>query len=73
MKQEVQDLEDEHEMSIARKSFVRMQMEGEKPTRFFCKMNRKFLAKAQFVEVHLEEVDEKGKETIRIVREQEII
>ena len=46
MKQEVQDLEDEHKMTIARKSFVRMQLEGEKPNQFFCKMNRKFQAKA---------------------------
>ena len=73
MKQEVQDLEDEQEMSIARKSFVKMQLEGEKPTRFFCKMNRKHLAKAQFEEVHLEEVDKKGKETIKVIREQESI
>ena len=62
MKQEVQDLEGEREMSIARKSFVKMQLEGEKPTQFFCKMNRKFQAKAQFEEIHLEEVDGKGKE-----------
>ena len=73
VKQEVQDLDDEREMSIARKSFVKMQLEGEKLTRFFCKMNRKYLAKAQFEEVHLEEVDEKGKETIKVKREQESI
>ena len=34
MKQEVQDLEDEREMAIARKCFVRMQLEGERPTHF---------------------------------------
>ena len=51
LKQEVQELEDEHDMAIARKQFVRMQLEGEKPTRFFCKMNKKSLAKAQFEEV----------------------
>ena len=28
MKQEVQNLEDKHEMAIARKCFVRMQLEG---------------------------------------------
>ena len=50
-------------MSIARKSLLKMQLEGEKPTRFFCKMNRKPLARVQFEEVHLEEVDEKRKET----------
>ena len=46
LKWEVQELEDECEMAIARKQFVKMQLEGEKPTRFFCKMNRKRLAKA---------------------------
>ena len=45
MKQEVQNLEDEREMAIARKCFVRMQLEGEKPTQYFCKMNKKFQAK----------------------------
>ena len=73
LKQEVKDIEDERDMSIARKSFVKMQLEGERPTRFFCKMNRKLLAKAQFEEVHVEEVDENGKETIKIIREQESI
>ena len=60
-------------MSIARKSFVKMQLEGQRPTRFFCKMNRKHLAKAQFEELHLEEVDESGRETIKVIREQESI
>ena len=73
MKQEVQDIEDEREMSIARKSFVKMQLEGERPTRFFCKMNRKHLTKAQFEEVHLEKVDESGRETIKVIKEQESI
>ena len=44
LKQEVQDIEDERDMAIARKSFVKMQLEGEKPTRFFCRMNKKQLA-----------------------------
>ena len=41
LKQEVQDIEDERDMAIARKSFVKMQLEGERPTRFFCKINKK--------------------------------
>ena len=45
LKQEVQDIEDERDMAIARKNFVKMQLEGEKPTRFFCKMNKKSLPK----------------------------
>ena len=60
-------------MAIARKSFVKMQREGEKLTHFFCKMNKKQLAKAQFEEVHVEEVNEIGRETIRIIREQDSI
>ena len=35
LKQEVQDLEDERDMGIARKQFVQMQLEGERPMRFF--------------------------------------
>ena len=73
MKQEVQDLEDEQEMAIVRRCFVRMQLEGEKPTQFFWKMNRKFQAKAQFEEIHLEEVDHRGKQVTKVVRDQETI
>ena len=73
LKQKVQDLEDEREMAIARKKFVQMQIEGERPTRFFCKMNKKYLAKAQFEELHVEEVDENGKEAVKILKEQKSI
>ena len=73
MKQDVQNLEDEQEMAIARKCFVRMQLEGEKPTQYFCKMNKKFQAKAQFEEIHLEEVDHRGKEVSKVIRDQEEI
>lgn len=60
-------------MSLAMKSFVKMQLEGEKSTCFFYKMNRKHLANAPFEEVHLEEVDESGRETIKVIRKQESI
>ena len=36
LKLEVQNIEDEKDMAAARKSFERMQLEGEKPTRYFC-------------------------------------
>ena len=36
-KQEAQDLEDERDMAIARKEFVQVELEGERPTRFFVK------------------------------------
>ena len=45
-------------------------MEGERPTKFFCSMNKKMKARAQFEEVHVNEKDEKGNEKIRIVKEQ---
>ena len=35
LKQEVQDIEDERDMAAARKYFTKMQLEGEKPTKFF--------------------------------------
>ena len=60
-------------MAIARKCFVRMQIEGEKPTQYFCKMNKRFQAKAQFEEIHLEEVDKNGKEVTKVIRDQEEI
>ena len=73
MKLEVQNLEDEKEMAVARQCFVRMQVEGEKPRKYFCKMNKKFQTKAQFKEILLEETDHRGKEVTRVVRDQEEI
>ena len=73
MKQEVQNLEDEREMAIARICFIRMQIEGEKPTQYFCKMNKKIQAKAQFEEILLEEVDKNGKEVTRVIKDQDEI
>ena len=73
MKLEVQNLEDEKDMAVARQCFVKMQLEGEKPTKYFCIMNKKFQTKAQFEEILLEEVDHKGKEVTRVVRDQEEI
>ena len=55
LKQEMQKIKDERDMAIARKYFTKMQVEGEKPTRFFCNLNKKGLAKAQFEELHVME------------------
>ena len=73
MKQEVQNLEDEQELARARKSFVKMQIEGEKPTQYFCKMNRKIRAKAQFEEILLEDFDKNGKEVTKVIKDQDEI
>ena len=53
LKQEVQEIEDERDMAIVRKQFAKMQLEGEKPSKFFCSLNKKRLAKAQFEELHM--------------------
>ena len=38
--------------------------------RFFCSMNRKMKSKAQFDKVHVKERNERGEETVRIVKKQ---
>ena len=73
LKQEVQDIEDERDMASARKYFAKMQLEGEKPTKFFCNLNRKRLAKTQFEELHVVERNREGREEIRVVTEQKEI
>ena len=70
LKQEVQDIEDERDMAAARKYFTKMQLEGEKPTKFFCNLNKKRLAKAQFEELHVAEKNKEGREEVRVVTEQ---
>ena len=67
-KLEVQNIEDERNMVAARRSFEKWQLEGEKPTRFFCSMNKKFQEKAQFDEIILEELNEDGKEITRLLK-----
>ena len=54
----------------ARRYLAKKQLEGERPTKFFCSMNRKMKAKAQFEEVNVVEKDRNGEERIRIVKEQ---
>ena len=53
LKEEAQEIEDERETTAAKKYFVKMQLEGEKPTKFFCKLNKKHLEKTQFEELHV--------------------
>ena len=53
LKQELQEIEDKRDMAIVRKHFAKVQLEGEKPLRFFCNLNKKRLAKAQFKELHI--------------------
>ena len=50
-----------------------MQLEGEKPTKFFCNLNKKLLEKAQFEELHIVEKKPNGEEVIKVVTEQKAI
>ena len=73
LKQEVQEIEDERDMALARKHFAKLQLEGEKPTKFFCNLNKKRVAKAQFEELHIVEKDGEGKEKVKVITEQKSI
>merc|ERR1711888_403737 len=55
------------------KHFAKVQLEGEKPSRFFCNLNKKRLAKAQFEELHIVEKDSEGREKVRVITEQKSI
>ena len=73
LKEEAQELEDERQESTAKKYFAKLQLEGEKPTKFFCRMNKKQMEKAQFEELHIVEKKAGGEEQIKIVTEQKSI
>ena len=70
MKEELQSVEDQKDMMSARKYLAKNQREGERPTKFFCAMNRKMKNRAQFEEVHVTEKNDRGEETVRVVRKQ---
>ena len=70
MKKELQEIEDEKDMTSPRRYLVKNQLEGERPTKFFCSMNHKMKSKAQFEEVHVKERNERGEETMRLVKKQ---
>ena len=46
LKEEAQELEDERQENTAKKYFAKLQLEGEKPSNFFCRMNKKQMEKA---------------------------
>ena len=70
LKKEVQNIEDERDLPAARRYFAKAQLEGEKPTKFFCSMNKKRKEKAQFEELHVVEKKPNGHEEVRVVKEQ---
>ena len=63
-------MEVKKEMANARTQFAKMELEGEKPSKFFCSMNKKQVEKVQFYEVHKIEKDNNGKVTTKVIRDQ---
>ena len=55
LKEELQDVENQKDIMNVRRYLAKNQLEGERPTKFFCSMNKKMKAKAQFEEVHVME------------------
>ena len=73
LKEEVQKIEDKRDLAAARKYFTKVPLEGEKPSKFFCSMNKKRLEKAQFDELHIVERKNNGLDEIRVVKEQKAV
>ena len=56
-----------------RRYLAKNQLEGERPTKFYCSMKKMMKVKAQFEEVHIVEKDKNGEEKIRVVKEQKAV
>ena len=73
LKEEVQSIEDERDQAAARKYFAKVQLEGQKPSRFFYNLNKKRMEKAQFEELHIVEKQNEGPDVVRVVKEQKTV
>ena len=63
-------MEDAREVKNARRYFAKNNLEGERPTKFFCSLSKKLKSKAQFKTLHVKEVGDNGEEVIREVTKQ---
>ena len=70
LEEELQELEDEKDKENAKRYFAKNNLEGERPTKFFCSMNKKMKDKAQFEVFHVKETDKIGVETVREITKQ---
>ena len=70
LEEELQDLEDEKDKKNTRRYFAKNNLKGERPTKFFCSMNKKMKDKAQFEVLHVKETDENGNETVKEITKQ---
>ena len=73
LKEEAQEIEEEREAAAARRYFAKMQLEGEKPTKFFCNLNKKRSEKAQFEELHIIEKKPGGEEQVKVITDQKLV
>ena len=70
LKEDLQEMEDERDTTASRKYFAKIQMEGDKPSKLFCNLNKKRLEKAQFEELQNVKKKQNGEEEIRVVTKQ---
>ena len=73
MKEKKQTIEDERETAASQRFFAKMQFEGKKTTKIFCKLNKKNLENAQFEELHMVDKKPNGEEEITIITNQKSI
>ena len=64
---------DKDDKVAARKALAKYGLEGEQPTCFFCKMNRKMRIKAQFNSLLVKGKDDKGNVKERSITDQKKI
>ena len=64
LKKELQRIDEERDLVSARRYFAKHSLEGERPTKFFCSMNKKLKNKTQFETLHVKEMNERGQEMI---------
>ena len=60
LKDEHQALEDERENENAMCYFAKKNLEGERPTKFFCSLSKKLRSKAQFETLHVKKAGPNG-------------
>ena len=66
----VQDLEDSEELEMATQMLAKYNLEGERPTWFFCSMNKKRRKNVKFTTLVCKVVDEPGKKVEETLTEQ---
>ena len=73
LKHELNGIENKEEVDAARKAMARYKLEGEMPTSFFCKMNKKVDNAAQYDTMIIKEKDDTGVKKEKLINNQKSI